>query len=141
MPEITYKTGIENMDFERVTEMLSCSYWVPGIGLDEVRKGALNSALVVGAFTDAGLQIGFARTISDKTRFGYIMDVYVVEDYRRQGIGQALVREILDHTSLRDVYQWVLITQDAHGVYQKLGFKPLGHPEGWLEIRNDRPSR
>lgn len=48
--EAIIKDGIEEMDFEKITIMLSNSFWSPEIKFDEVKKGALNSALVVGAF-------------------------------------------------------------------------------------------
>ena len=35
---VTYKTGLKNMDMARVTDMLSKTYWSPGIGLAEVTK-------------------------------------------------------------------------------------------------------
>jgi GNAT superfamily N-acetyltransferase len=79
--------------------------------------------------------------ISDKTRFAYILDVYVDEKFRRKGIGQFLINSILKHVDLKDVYQWLLITKDAHGVYGKSGFTPLGRPGDWMEIRSDRPDR
>jgi GNAT superfamily N-acetyltransferase len=76
--------------------------------------------------------------ISDKTRFAYILDVYMDEKYRRKGIGQAMIKFILNHPEIKDVYQWVLITRDAHGVYRKVGFQPLENPDKWMEIRNPR---
>ena len=51
-----------------------------------MKKGAHNSALLVGAFNQQGEQIGYARAISDKTRYAYILDVIVHENYRNQGI-------------------------------------------------------
>jgi GNAT superfamily N-acetyltransferase len=132
--------GYEYMDFYKVTEMLTTSYWSKGIKMDEVKRGAANSALVLGVFNSTE-QIGYARVISDKTRFAYIMDVFVDERYRKQGIGQMMIQTILQHTALKEVYQWTLITKDAHGVYSKLGFKPLDHPESWMEIRKERPDR
>lgn len=140
MNEITVLDGLENMDFERVTEMLARSYWVPGIKKDEVVKGAENSALVVGAFI-GGRQIGYMRAISDKTRFAYISDVFVDEECRGRGIAQKMIRHMLAHPSMSDVYQWLLRTTDAHGLYQKLGFKPLSYPESFMEIRRERPPR
>ena len=106
----------------------------------EVRRGAENSALVVGAFL-GGEQVGYARAISDRTRFAYILDVYVDERFRRRGIGQTMVRGILGHEDLKDVYQWLLITKDAHGVYEKLGFRVTARPGDWMEIRTPRPRR
>jgi len=136
---IIYKDGYEAMDFERATEMLSKAHWCLGIGIDEMRKGAENSALVVGAFNEEGRQIGYARAISDKVRFAYIADVYVDEAYRKQGIGQGMMRYILAHPSLSDVYNWLLITRDAHEVYRKVGFSVVSRPLDWMEIRKPRP--
>jgi GNAT superfamily N-acetyltransferase len=138
--EYTIKSGYESMDFMKVTSMLSSAYWSRGIKIDEVRKGASNSALVVGAFA-SGEQIGYARVISDKTRFGYISDVFVDEGYRHKGIGQMMVSHILKCDELKDVYQWLLYTKDAHGVYSRLGFKALSNPDEWMQIRKDRPFR
>jgi len=141
MKDITIKDGLDNMNFEIVTDLLSKSFWSPGITFEEVKKGAINSALVVGAFLQDQSQIGFARVISDKTRFAYILDVYVDDKYRRMGIGQRMMNYILSHDSLKDVYQWLLITSDAHGVYNKVGFKTISRPFDWMEIRNERPKR
>lgn len=63
----------------------------------------------------------------------------VDESFRKKGIGQRMINYILSHNELKDVYQWLLITKDAHGVYSKVGFKPVFRPLDWMEIRNDRP--
>src|SRR4030042_712109 len=91
---------LKKMDFARVTEMLKDAYWSEGISIDEVKQGADNSTLVVGVFTPEGIQVGYARVISDKTRFAYILDVYVDEHFRRQGIGQTMIQFILNHPAL-----------------------------------------
>lgn len=128
------------MDFIKVTTMLSQAFWSKNINIDEVKQGASNSALVIGAFSK-NEQIGYARVISDKTRIAYILDVYVDENYRRNGVGQLMVNTILKHHELKDVYQWLLITKDAHDVYSKSGFKPINMPDMWMEIRHERPER
>jgi len=133
--------GIKKMDFAKITAMLKNAYWSKGIGIDEVKEGAKHSTLVVGSFTKEGTQVGYARVISDKSRFAYILDVYVDENFRRKGIGQAMIKFILNNPELKDVYQWLLITKDAHDVYSKAGFKPLENPDRWMEIRNPRPGR
>jgi predicted GNAT family acetyltransferase len=137
----TLKSGLPAMDFDKVTGMLKEVWWSPGIGKTEVMQGARNSAVVVGAFTAENEQIGYARAISDKTRMAYIMDVVVDDRYRKQGIGRTMVKHILEHPDLKDVYQWLLMTKDAHGVYSGIGFSPMAHPDKWMEIRNDRPER
>ena len=138
--ELTVSYGAGSMDFSKVTAMLSQAFWSRGIKETEVRQGAVNSALVLGVFFN-NEQIGYARAISDKTRFAYILDVYVDERFRRKGIGQLMINSILAHPELKDVYQWLLITRDAHGVYGKSGFKKPGRPDDWMEIRHERPER
>ncbi|MBN1695348.1 GNAT family N-acetyltransferase [candidate division WOR-3 bacterium] len=140
LDECIIRYGFKNMDFEKVTGMLSKAFWCENIKIDEVKKGASNSALIIGIFYN-NEQIGYARVISDKTRFAYILDVYVDERYRKSGIGQLMINNILKHDDLKDVYQWVLLTKDAHGVYSKSGFKPIKKPDDWMEIRKDRPKR
>ncbi|BCZ48102.1 N-acetyltransferase [Clostridium gelidum] len=141
MNDIIIKDGIENMDFEKVTQMLSNSFWSPEIKIHEVKKGAINSALIVGAFVNDTEQIGYGRVISDKTRFAYITDVYIDVNFRKKGIGQKIINYILNNQKLEDVYQWLLITKDAHGVYNKVGFNPVARPLDLMEIRKIRPRR
>lgn len=139
--DFVIRDGFDSMDFDRVAEMLARSFWTTGISREEVIKGARHSALVVGAFLNDGMQVGYARAISDRTRFAYVLDVFVDEQYRRAGIGQAMVRYILGHDVLKDVYQWLLITRDAHGVYRKAGFTELANADRWMQIIHDRPKR
>jgi len=134
------KDGFDQMDFDKVRDMLSKVFWSIDIKKEEIIQGAKNSALLVGVFNSYE-QIGFARVISDKTRFAYIMDVVVHENYRQQGIGQLMIKYILSHPELKDVYQWLLRTRDAHGVYKKVGFKSIGNPDEWMEIMYNRPQR
>jgi GNAT superfamily N-acetyltransferase len=131
---VEIREGFENMDFTKVTDMLSKAYWAQGIDKDEVMKSAENSALVVGAFFN-NVQIGYARVVSDKTRFAYIMDVYVDEPYRGVRIGQQLVNHLLDHESLKDVYQWMLSTRDSHSLYANCGFRPIAEPQRLMAFR------
>lgn len=137
--EIKLRDGYENMDFARVTQMLSQAKWSKGIGMEEVKQGACYSALVVGAFY-GDLQVGYARVISDRTRFAYVADVYVDEEFRRRGIARDMMAHILTHDSLKDVYQWVLRSA-ADELYEKMGFVPLSEPGKWREIWGKRPER
>ncbi len=138
---LVLKDGFDAMDFRKITEMLAEVHWCMGTKIEEVTKGAENSALLVGAFLPDGTQIGYARAISDKTRFAYILDVVVDKAWRKQGIGQAMMKYLMAHESLSDVYQWLLITKDAHGVYRKLGFDVITRPLDWMEIKHPRPPR
>ncbi len=70
-----------------------------------------------------GKQIGFSRVITDYTEFASLWDVFIDEPYRRKGIGKALMKYILDYPYLKGIFRWFLMTEDAHGLYQKFGFK------------------
>jgi len=135
------RDGYDEMDFARIADMLKDAYWCVGIKQAEVLSSARNSSLLVGAFAQDNEQVGYARVISDKSRFAYILDVIVDERCRRRGIGQAMIKCILNHPDLKNVYQWLLVTKDAHGVYQKFGFTPVSRPKDWMEIRHIRPDR
>ena len=129
---------IESIDFSRVTVWLATTYWSPRISQREVEQGARHSTLVIGVYEAEGLQVGYARVVSDKTRFAYTLDVFVEPAHRGEGKPGASVRFAMDHPEYQDVYQWVLSTQDAHAVYERVGFRPLDHPERWMILRKEK---
>jgi GNAT superfamily N-acetyltransferase len=99
------------------------SYWAKGRTRE--RQDALidASAHVVGLYKD-GRQVGFARAVDCfGAGFVYLADVYVLEECRGRGLGVDLVREIVENGPYAD-RRWVLHTQNAHSLYEKLGFGP-----------------
>jgi GNAT superfamily N-acetyltransferase len=74
-------------------------------------------------------QIGFARVITDKATFGYLADVFIDPNYRGKGLSKWLMETIMNHPDLQGFRSWQLATRDAHGLYEKFGFKPLDNPE------------
>jgi GNAT superfamily N-acetyltransferase len=127
----------DRLRFDVLEAWLTRTYWSPGIREEEIRKGARHSSLNVGCYAGTE-QVGYMRVVSDKTRFGYIMDVYVEDAHRRQGIAQNMVRFAMEHPDLRDVYMWLLGTRDGHSVYAKVGFGPLPAPERWMVMRKEK---
>ena len=63
--------------------------------------------------------------MSDGVAVAYLADVYVLPGYRGQGLGEELVREIVERGELANV-RWLLHTRDAHALYAKVGFGPPG---------------
>jgi ribosomal protein S18 acetylase RimI-like enzyme len=139
--EIEIKFGTSNMDFHTVTKFLSEVYWSQGITFEEVKMASENSTITAGAFLPEGRQVGFLRVVSDKIRFAYIMDVVVDPEFRKMGIAQKMIKSILESEEMKYVYQWLLRTRDAHGVYEKAGFKLIDAPEEWMILRKDRGDR
>jgi len=62
------------------------------------------------------------------------MDVFVDEKYRGKGYAKILMDYILKDEKFEQVKIWRLATSDAHGLYKKLGFKELAHPEKMMEL-------
>lgn len=133
MEALSFSDQLDTIDFVRVTQWLSTSYWSPGIQQAKVEKGAKNSTVTAGAFID-GQQVAFARVMSDTTRFAYLADVVVDESFRRRGIATALVEYLLQHPVLKDVEHWYLITQDAMAVYEPLGFHKFNNPNRTIMV-------
>lgn len=129
-----FDDDIGRLDFDVVTGWLANTYWTPNISKGRVVKAAANSAMVVGCYAGSQ-QVGYARIVSDKTRFAYIMDVYVADEHRGKGIAQNMLLFAMGSPELSDVTSWALGTRDAHEVYAKIGFQPLSNPERWMQLK------
>ena len=80
-----------------------------------------------------GQLAGFARVITDHATFGYIGDLFVLPEHRGKGLSKRLMEAIIAHPELQDFRRWMLATSDAHGLYEKFGFRPLAAPEVLME--------
>jgi ribosomal protein S18 acetylase RimI-like enzyme len=132
-----FDDDILRLQYPVLEKWLSQAYWSPGIREAEIRQGAENSTLNLGCYAE-GKQVGYLRVVSDKTRFAYLMDVYVDEAHRRQGMAEAMTRFAMEHPDLLDVYLWLLGTRDAQAVYAKVGFGPLPAPQNWMILRKEK---
>ena len=127
---------ISRLDLARVHQFLSQdSYWATQIPFETFQRGVEHSHCF-GVYTAEGEQIGFARVISDYATFAYIDDVFILAEYRGQGLAQQLLTTILAHPRLQRIKRWLLATRDAHGLYNKVGFVPLARPDRWMEIHD-----
>jgi GNAT superfamily N-acetyltransferase len=82
----------------------------------------VENSLCFGVF-DGDKQVGFARVISDFTEFASLWDVFIDEPYRGKGLGKTLMKYLQEHPRMKGIFRWFLMTEDAHGLYQKYGFK------------------
>jgi GNAT superfamily N-acetyltransferase len=100
------------------------SYWAKGRSRETQDRLIDDAVRVVGLY-DGERQIGFCRAATDGVSFVYLADVYVLEDYRGRGLGEALVREMIEQSDLNRL-KWLLHTSDMHPLYRKLGFDVPG---------------
>jgi GNAT superfamily N-acetyltransferase len=81
-------------------------------------------------------QIGYARIISDFSTIAYLGDVYVLPEFRGQGLSKWLMQTIQQHPNLQGLRRWILLTGDAHGLYKQFGFTEIAAPGKWMELHN-----
>ncbi len=107
------------------------SYWAKGRTRAEVENSIKNS-LCFGMFKTDGQQIGFGRAVTDGTIFAYLMDIFILEDFRYRGFGKLLINHILNHETIRNLKTVALKTKDAHKFYQSNGFEIIGNSPFWM---------
>ncbi|MBI3092397.1 MAG: GNAT family N-acetyltransferase [Candidatus Tectomicrobia bacterium] len=133
------------LDINVIHAFLTTSYWATGISHAKVAQSIAYTPIVFGLYEHdsaaarLGRQVGFARAITDKTTFAYLADVFVLAEHRGKGLGKWLVECFLTHPDLQWVRFWTLVTDDAHGLYERYGFQHTPHPEWWMEIIGKPP--
>jgi GNAT superfamily N-acetyltransferase len=100
------------------------SYWAAGRPRETQDRLVDEATRVVGLY-DGERQIGFCRATTDGVSFVYLADVYVLEEYRGRGLGEAMVREMVERSDMTHL-KWLLHTSDMHPLYRKLGFDVPG---------------
>jgi GNAT superfamily N-acetyltransferase len=126
----TISSDKSKIDLAYVHTFLSQSYWSPGIAPELVKK-AMDNSLPFGVY-DAERQIGYARIITDKATFAYLADVFIDKAYRGRGLGKWLVDMIMAHPDLTGLRKILLVTKDAHRLYEQCGFTVIHNPQGYM---------
>jgi GNAT superfamily N-acetyltransferase len=129
--EYLISTDKRLLDLSVIQGFLTTSYWAEGIPIETVEK-SIEHSLNFGVYK-AGEQIGFARVITDYATYAYIGDVFILEDYRGQGLSKWLMQVIADYPELQGLRRWSLLTRDAHGLYRQTGFIEPQNPERYME--------
>lgn len=129
---IEISTDPSGFDLDVIHGYLTRSYWSPGIPRRTVER-AIAGSFCFGAFSQ-GDQVGFARVITDRATFAYVADVFVLEEFRGRGVAAKLMEAIRSHPDLQRLRRWVLLTKDAHGLYEKFGFRAPANPDRYMEI-------
>ncbi|MFJ6784964.1 GNAT family N-acetyltransferase [Streptomyces yangpuensis] len=101
----------------------------------EKQDRAIAGSLNFGVYERAsGLQVGYARVVTDRADFAWLCDVYISREVRGKGLGTALVAAVRDHLAPYNLRRVLLATADAHEIYAKFGFAPLQAPERWMTL-------
>ncbi|MET7292683.1 GNAT family N-acetyltransferase [Streptomyces griseoloalbus] len=128
-------TDPARIDAGRVHHWLSTdTYWALGRTRDK-QDAAIEGSLNFGAYdTASGEQVAYARVVTDRATFAWLCDVYVDPSARGKGLGTALVAAVREELRPCGPKRVMLATHDAHGVYAKLGFRPLDRPDHYMAL-------
>lgn len=128
-------TDKTKMDVVAIHDFLSKhSGWSDNIPIDRV-KTSIDNSLNFGLF-HKDKQIGFARVISDFSTIAYLGDIYVLDDFRGQGLSKRLMDAVMGHPNLQGLRRWILLTATADWLYEKYGFVKIPNPEIYMERYN-----
>jgi len=125
--QFTISTDPARLNVDAIADMLARAYWAQGRTSQMIAR-YLQHSLTFGLY-DGSRQIGLARVVSDYTTFAWLCDVFIHEDYRGQGLGKWLIETVHNHPDLQGLRRWMLITRDAHGLYDQFGWTPLDAPD------------
>src|SRR5262245_45611375 len=117
--------SLEGVDWEQAKADLVADDFDNGRTADALRRAFEQSQHVAFA-RDGARVIGMARLLSDGVSNAYLVDVWTMTAYRRQGIASQMIRLLLEQVPGQHVG---LQTRDAQALYQSIGFEP--QPEFW----------
>lgn len=117
--EFTISDDKDKLKIDRVCQLLKTTYWANDRSRDVIEKSMANS-ICFGIYLHDYL-IGFARCVTDFATVYWLADVVVDNNYRKLGLGKALLEAVVKHEKLKGC-SGILATSDAHSLYEKYGF-------------------
>lgn len=136
---ITISLDPARQNLDAIHQMLARTYWSPDIRRDVVAEALRNSITAVAIDEASGSTVGLARVVTDRATFAWLCDVCVDERFRGQGIATRMLQELERHPSLQGLRRWCLATRDAHGLYEKFGYRAVP-ADRWMERQGPNAS-
>jgi N-acetylglutamate synthase-like GNAT family acetyltransferase len=114
--------------------------WWDDRTIAETERALANTPVAVGVRETsggAGDLVASARVLTDHTFYANVFDVIVSEDRRSDGVGETLLRGVVEHPALADVDPVLLCREGLVEFYESCGFEPypdaVDVPEGGRE--------
>jgi len=117
--------SLAGIDWAQAKADLLADNWDNGRNVNALRRSFEQSQHVAFA-RDGERVVGMARMLSDGVCNAFVVDVWTMSSYRRQGIASAMMRELVARVPGQHVG---LQTDDAQALYESLGFEQ--QPEFW----------
>ncbi|MHA1563673.1 MAG: GNAT family N-acetyltransferase [Alphaproteobacteria bacterium] len=121
----------DRLDLDAIHGFLTKAYWSAGVPWEVVVRAVRNS-LAFGLYDPDGALVGFGRCVTDRATFAYLSDIFVLPKNRGKGLGAWLVAAMMDHPDMSGLRHMILATNDAHGLYEKVGFHSMAKPQRYM---------
>jgi len=131
MNDLLISDDKSKLDVELIHKFLTSSYSGEGRTIEQVKK-SIEHSICFGVYK-GDKQIGFARVLTDCTVFAYLMDVFILEEFRGNGFSKLLLKTIFEDDRFKSVKKWMLATKDAHSLYAQFGFGEIKNIERLME--------
>ena len=130
--DYSISTDKSRLDLTVIHQFLSQeSYWAKNMPITLVQK-SIDNSICFGLYAGEQ-QVGFARVVTDYTTIAYLADVFVLNEHRGRGLAKRLVQSIIDSPDLQGLRRWILVTKDAHTLYEQFGFDCPDDPKLYMQ--------
>lgn len=109
------------LQIENIKELMKQTYWAAERKEETIAKTIKNS-VCYGIFDNCNNQVGFSRVITDYATTYYLCDVIIHNEHRGKGLGKSIIEFITNDSELKNL-RGLLLTEDAHGLYEQYGFE------------------
>jgi ribosomal protein S18 acetylase RimI-like enzyme len=117
-------TDKSKLNIEAVKLLLRQSYWANERTEETIFKSIENS-ICYGVYKNEEL-VGLGRVVTDYSTVYWICDIIIDINHRNNGLGKKLMENIMTTKELEGLLG-ILVTQDAHGLYEQYGFIKEAH--------------
>ncbi|ACB50279.1 hypothetical protein cce_0928 [Crocosphaera subtropica ATCC 51142] len=109
---------------EDLYELYQLSWWGNEREIPDIKIMLENSDISLGICEKESKKlVGFTRILTDYIYRAVIWDVMVAPNHQKQGLGSQLIKEILNHSKLKNVETFMLVClPEMIPFYEKLGF-------------------
>ncbi|MGJ3238602.1 MAG: GNAT family N-acetyltransferase [Anaerolineae bacterium] len=133
MASIRYQIGCDDVDWQVLHDTLIADDFHNGRTVAQYQQSFENSHTVIIAY-DGDKLVGTVRALSDGVCNAYLVDVWTLTTYRRQGIARAMMTQTLQQLRGQHVYLW---TDDQHTFYEAIGMQRDENASGYFIVVGD----
>lgn len=121
MTDFEVKEG-KSIDPGELQDLYEGVPWARGREIEGIKQMLENTDFVF-SVREGGRLVGFARVLTDRIYRATLWDVVVHPDFQKKGVGDALMKAVLEHPVLSRVQKFWLNTRNKASFYQRFGFK------------------